>query len=56
MAKELGHSHNGKESRWHLGRVMPFFLALKDSVSLIGLDGCCVERNSMPCLELVLCS
>ena len=31
-------------------------LGAKDSISLVGLAGCCKDRNSMPFSKLMLCS
>lgn len=54
--KELSPLNKGKESGLASREGGSNFLGGKDSISVAGLAGCCAERSSLPCSELMFCS
>jgi len=56
LGKELSPSNKSKESGLASNEGVANFLGGKESISMAGLAGCCVERSSLPCSELMLCS
>jgi hypothetical protein len=56
LGKELSPSNKSKESGLASKEGVANFLGGKESISVAGLARCCVERSSLPCSKLMLCS